>query len=312
MSRLLRWSDLPTLYRYRHRGLYLQSALATTQTSLLSLGWLRRRVTGELVECVLDEQDNDLPLLGSCLLPRRRHTALITALAPAEALEAAEIERLVAALSAQAARAGALAMLAETATESPLFTALRGAGFAACARQRVWRWSAPPPVPASGRWRFARREDLPRIHALLRELTPQRGLSGEETAPYLFPGLVYQTATGVRGFAEVLAGPRGVWFRPHFPPQTDELDALLINLVAGFPLGGREAFICVRASQSGVEPALQAQGAELLEEQIVLLRRLAVRQPVPQRARLQSLEGQPDAAMPLTNVVTRESRARQI
>ncbi len=306
MIRPFRWNDLPTLYRYRHRGIFLNSALAATQNSLISLTWASRLVSGEASAWVARASDGGPMLLGRYFQPRGSHTAHIAFLAPREAADSPAAVHLIEQLTRQVGERGAFSILAEIETASPLFLALRNTGFLPCTKQRVWRWENIQ-LPSAQSWRVVRREDLPAVSALLRAITPERLIHTEEAAISASPGLVYISPTGLMGYAEVQSGPLGIWLRPHLHPEVQNVEDILRALVACIPGSQRRAItICVRAYQPQIEPALESLGSTPLTEQTVLVKRIAIRQRLIEMRKLPQLENQRDAAAPLAQ--SRQSR----
>ncbi len=307
MIRPFRWNDLPTLYRYRHRGIFLNSALAATQNSLISLAWAARLVSGEASAWVARAGDGEPTLVGRCFQPRGSHTAHLAFLAPREAANSPAAIHLIEQLTRQAGQRGAFSILAEVESASPLFLALRQAGFLPCAKQRAWRWGTRFLSSTAGNWRLMRSEDLPAVSALLRAITPERLIHAEEAAISVSPGLVFISSARLMGYAEVQSGPLGIWLRPHLHPETQNVDDALSDLVACIPGSQRRPVtICVRSYQPQIEPALEALGSTPLTEQTVLIKRIAIRQRLIEMRKLPHLENQRDAAAPLAQ--SRQSR----
>ncbi len=307
MIRPFRWNDLPILYRYRHRGIFLNSALAATQNSLISLTWASRLVSGEASAWVARASDGGPTLMGRCFQPRGSHTAHLAFLAPREAADSPAAVQLIEQLTRQVGQRGAFSILAEIESASPLFPALRQAGFLPCIKQRSWRWEARLTASNAASWRLMRREDLPAVSTLLRAITPERLIHAEEAAISTSPGLVYLTPAGLMGYAEVQSGPLGIWLRPHLHPEAQNVEDALSELVACIPGSQRRPVtICVRTYQPQIEPALEALGSTPLNEQTVLVKRIAIRQRLIEMHKLPHLENQRDAAAPLAQ--SRQSR----
>ena len=296
MLRPLHWRDLPILYRYRHGGLFLDSALAVTQGSLLAGVWFTRLIASGCVTWVDYPENGSSPLLGQCFRPRGKRAARLAFLAPHEALSSSSPMRLIEQLVQDAGQIGAHHLLAELDAASPVVDALRQVGFSPCARQRIWAWERRAPRTTSASWRMAHYRDLAGIQTLFRQVVPEAIAHIEELEGSPLLGLVYAPENIVQGYAEVKYGWRGIWVKPYLSSDISSKETVMQELLASVPQSRpRTLYVCARAYQPGVEPALENLGATPGPEQVVMLKRLAVHQKARELFRLRHLEGHPEA-----------------
>ena len=306
MIRPLGWRDLPTLYRYRQQGVFLNSALlATRGTGLIPsvLSAVLNPATG-LITWVCKEACDEQPLMGQSLHSGSSPSARVSFLAPKDALDSPSTQKLLEQLAHQAGQRGAFHLLAEVETNSLIFEALRRAGFAAHARQRVWRWNQPTQRSREPNgWRIIHFGDLPRLQALYRQVVPEfifhiEPLNGRTS----LPGLAYYDSTGLIAFAEIRYGGHGIWIKPYNQPNLKDVDQLLNDLIRNIPdRRSRPLYFCVRAYQPHLEPALEALGAIPSPEQTVMVKHMAAHHKLRETFKLPSLDGQPETPLAHTS-----------
>jgi len=306
MIRSFGWRDLPTLYRYRHQGVFLNSALLATRgngliPSVLFAGL--NPATG-LITWVCKEDCDERPLIGQSLHTGLSPSARISFLAPKEGLNSPSTQKLLEQIAHQAGQRGAFHLLAEVESNSSIFEALRRAGFATYARQRIWQshQTSKRPVRNNG-WRMTQFGDRPRIQALYRQVVPEfiaqiEPLNGAAFTPYL----AYFDGSELIGFAEISYGGHGIWTRLYFKTELKDVDELLDDLIQGIPdRRSRPLYFCVRAYQPHLEPAFEAMGAIPSPEQTVMVKHMAAHQKFRETFKLPNLDGQPETPMAHTS-----------
>ena len=115
----------------------------------------------------------------------------------------------------------------------PHFEALRRAGFAIFARQRLWLLAQETPIDAANLaelWRPVAARDHASIQSLYMNLVPAL-VQQVERPPVENPlGLMYCEDDEALGYLDVQKGPNGIWVQPYFHPAA----ALSDDLMAGF------------------------------------------------------------------------------
>jgi hypothetical protein len=304
MIRPFSWGDIPTLHRYRKRGLCLDSALTMTRGSALVAGVLFSpliSISGVFTWVYTDDSGQHPKLLGQIIHAAGSSFARVSYLAPEDALEAAGIPPLLERLARHAGQRGAFHMLAEIDERSLAFEALRRAGFAIYARQRFWK---PPtkitdPV-GEAQWRVATEKDRLAVQALYQNLVPGLVQQVEILPATPIQGLVFRQDGDLVGFIELKYGPRGIWAQPLIHPDLENVSELLDNLVQHIHFRrNRPLYFCVRTYQSWLEPAMRDLEAEPGELQAVMVKHLAAHKKVTRPFALPNLEGRPEATTPI-------------
>lgn len=180
---------------------------------------------------------------------------------------------------------GAKQVLAELAPESPLYPAVRQAGFRVFGKQRLYRFQAEETLPAAdlGHWRIWNSEDIPAMRVLYQALVPPLIRPVEPLTRLEMLGLVFYDARGeMQAFADLVYGPIGIWVLPFVHPQcTVDITAVLAQLVLDLPdRSRRPVYIAARSYQPWVENALDGLGLDKGPEEALLVKYLAYRQPI--------------------------------
>ncbi len=296
MNRPLSWHDALTLYRYRHEGIYLDSALAVTRGSLFPSALLASLTSTGLISWICQQDGDAHALLGQSHHPPTSPSARITFIAPRDLGNSPGIHKLLDELARQSGEHGAYYLIAEAESGARIYEVLRKSGFAAYTRQRVWRWETSAATKHSNPWRLAHHSDLLAARALYRQAVPEYILHIEPPGATPLFGLVYYAKAELHGYAEVKYGRNGIWVKPYISPAISDGEQALINLLQSIPdRRTRPIHICVRAYQPHLEPALEALGGIPGPEQVVMVKRLAVQQKLRETFKLPAIEGQPEA-----------------
>ena len=303
MIRPFGWRDLPTLYRYRHQGIYLDNALMLTRGTTLIPGLFFSGLnpTTGLITWVCKEVCDELPLIGQFYHPAALPTARLSFIAPLEALQSPSIQQLLERLAKQAGQHGAFHLQAEVEADSDILDILRKAGFSAFTRQRIWRYDLNVPTKTTRfHWRIAQPIDRIPVQSLHRQVVPEFVLNIETLNSISLSGLVYSDGTEFLAYAEIRYGSRGIWVKPIIKPDTAHTDQLLIDLLRNIPeRRSRPIYLCVRAYQPHVEPSLERLKAEPGPDQIVIVKHMAAHHKLRESFSLPNLEGRSEASAPL-------------
>ncbi len=304
--RSFRWRDLPILLRYRNDGLFFDSALQTTRgTTLIPAGALFSYLapaTGLYTYVETSNGQPDTLLIGQVSHPYASPSARLTYITPQSAMESDALARLLEQIIAQVAERGALRLLAEVPERSFAFQALREAGFAIYARQRLWQLSAEVPTepPPSGAWRILTERDTLALRSLYYDLIPGLVQQVEPLDVENFYGLIYDKGECL-AYVELKYGWRGIWVQPFIHPDVGKPTHCLRELIHSLPYRlARPIYLCIRSYQAWLEPALEELGGEPTPDQAVMVKHLAVAKKVAPSFGLLSMEsGRGEISAPL-------------
>lgn len=281
-ARPFNWPDLLILYRYRHQIACLDNDLALTRGSPLGFWVVLRhlRLEQNHFTAVLQPRDGSPALIGQVSAHGSDGVARLTFLMPTAAAEMPSLPALMDELVRRAAAHGALALVATVDEDSALFEGLRRCGFAIYGWQRIWRLAAPLPSLADlGAWLPVTALDEFAIRSLYQALTPPLVQRAEPFEGRSLTGMVYQQGGEILAYMEAVFGPRGISLYPLFHPDVRDparvLHAYLNTL--HFSLG-RPVYLTVRSYQSWLEGALQSLQAEMVRQQVLLVRHMAAAQ----------------------------------
>jgi hypothetical protein len=296
------WRDLPVLHRYRSQGLCLDVALGVTRGRNLApsvlLSYLSS-ATGIFTWICGNDCDQE-PLLGQITHPPDTQFARLTFLAPENALESPSTTQLLEQLAYQAGEIGALNLLAEVDEESKAFEALRTAGFAIYARQRIWKMAEnQDKFQSQIPWNSTGKEDYIGALSLYHNVVPGLVQQVEPLSGKQIEGLVCHQNEEIIAYADLKIGPRGIWAQPFFHPDVEDVDARLRGLLQSIPnRRERPVYLAVRTYQSWLETALNFLGAQPSPTQAVMVKRLAVQQRSPRFA-LPQIDGKQEITTPI-------------
>ncbi len=231
--------------------------------------------------CVLHAAEGSPALIGQVRY-ENEHTARIAFVLPASQASPPRLTALLEGLSHQAGAHGSQVVLAEAEEHSPLFEALRRAGFSVFTWQRIWRILSLPIGESGVTWELASELDHLAVRNLIHTLIPPLVQSAEIFPASLSEGWVLFQQQEVLGYAAPVFGPRGIVVHPLLHPAVEDVAAALRGLISAMPFVlGRPVYVVVRAYQSYLEGALQQLGAESGERQAVLVKHLTTLQRRP-------------------------------
>lgn len=310
--RSLAWFDLPILIRYRKQILCLDSVQALTRgVPLGALGvftWPRMRPN---THTAIGRAGKGKPVIGQARFEHAAHRARLSLILPADALNSMVLPGLLDYLAFQAGLTGAIHFTAEIDEGSCMFEALRRAGFSVYAWQRVWKFPAPAEtaedggIPANTPWRpFRARTDLNGVRGLYQSLVPSLVQPMELPPDRNSRGLVYQPAADLLAYADLVYGPLGIWVQPFVHPSSEEVMALMAQMVHSIPYRRRKpVYVCVRSYQSWFESSLEELGGEPGPRQAMMVKHLAIAQRQSQALRMPALQNhRAEQAAPVVNM----------
>lgn len=276
--------DLPTIARYRNDVLTLDNTRALTRGHPLGAMGLLAYINPARHMYAAVKNSEDVTLLGGIIHTRGEPFAKLLYLAPSFKLDDPNLPALIEHLAAQAGEWQAFHVLAEVDENNDVFMALRKAGFAVYAWQRVWDVS-PIQKTESGSgpgWMRVRSVDLPAVQRLHYQIVPQL-LHSVDPAPRLPNGFIYSDG---HCFANVSYGVYGVVLTPLILPSEGDVSEKIVSLVSSLPdRRGRPVYLNVRSYQAWLEPVLEDLGAKASQRQAVMVKYLArpVKEGVPAR-----------------------------
>jgi hypothetical protein len=271
--------DFPTLARYRHDVLTLDSARALTRGNPLGAAALLSYLNPRRYIFTAVASENGEALIGQVTLTETEASARLTFLAPEDGPEALTVP-LVENLAAQAGEWGAFHILAEVDEHSPAFQSLRQAGFSMYAWQRIWKLPAAEDRSAERLWQPVREVDWPAVQSLHNQIVPAL-LQPIEMLPRAAEGLVCREGSELQAYVRVSKGPAGIWLQPHIPPDCD-CTPRLAGMLGTIGNGRRPVYVCVRSYHAWLEAVLNDLGAQPGPQQAVMVKRLVQMQKAEQ------------------------------
>ncbi len=265
--------DLPTLSRYRNDALLLDSTRALTRGNPLgAAGFLSHFNPARHVYTAIAKENGDF-LLGCVIHTPGETFARLLYLAPATLLTHPNLVPLIEHLAAQAGTWGAFQVIAEVDETSEAFAALRNAGFAVYAWQRLWNLSSITEAGSRSAWTRARDADQSAIQSLYHQIVPPL-LQAVEPLPRRADGFICNE--GVKCHVGLSAGIAGIVIAPLIHPDAEKVGEHLAALTRSLPRrGARPVYVRVRSYQAWLEPVLEDLGALAGPRQAVMVKHLA-------------------------------------
>jgi len=312
------WRDLPALHRYRNQSVFLHSSLVLTRGPMLLSGAILSALAPSMgINTTVSTRNGDnQTLIGQTIQTPGSQNAQLTFLAPEEALRSIDFSPLLDYLCAQAVDRGAFRLLADVDEDSPVFEAIRQAGFAIYARQRIWRLTripAPDPIslPLDSGWRPAEDRDLIGVRSLYYNLIPGLVQQVEPFPSDRLHGFVFCHKDEPQAYVEVRYGHRGIWVQPFVHPDAEDVGVYLGDMLQNLPnRRSRPVYLCVRSYQYWLETSIEALGAEPSPRQAIMVKHLAIPQKQLRAFTLPALEGgRPEISAPISNAhITQATR----
>lgn len=299
--------DLPTLIRYRNKGLFFDNAsLLTRGEVLVPAGALLSYFapsTGTFTYLCTDDQSGVGPILGQVTHGQGEELAHLSFIAPEALLETGSLLPFLEHIIQQVGKRGAFHLLAEVEERTAAFDNLREAGFALYVHQRIWKFSVEDnPSSDSSQWQEISSQDSIAVRTLYNALVPALIQQVETVLSNPINGLVYYQDDELLAYAAIKYGQRGIWVQPFIHPETDKVPDRIDDLIQNIPhRHDRPIFLCIRSYQSWVENALEDMNTEVGPNQAVMVKHLAIAKKARSSFTLPALEGgQQEITTPLT------------
>jgi hypothetical protein len=303
------WHDLPILHRYRARGVFLDNVLALTRNPVLIpagalLSWLSP-ATGFFTYLCEGDDCLPAPLVAQVMHTVNAPIARLSFLAPEGDLDALGLPALLDFAAREIGERGAFHILAEVDEHRDVFEALRKAGFAIYARQRVWQLKENPlGEDIQVAWRGCNNLDMGSVRSLYSNLVPGLVQQVEPLPPNHLRGLVCYQDGDLLAYLELRYGPAGIWVQPFVHPDAQGFAGWLKHLLSNLPnRRTRPIYLCVRSYQSWLEGAIEEMGAQPGPRQAVMVRHLALPQRVIQPATLPAMNGTRAGTTPVARIL---------
>jgi len=301
------WRDLPVLHRYRHCGLFLDTALVLTRgPGLVPAGavFSAAGLGGSVFTYLCDDDEvRKQPLLAQVTHNTGSTFARLSFIAPDEAVVSADLPSLFDYLAPAVGERGAFHILAEVDERAQAFDALRRSGFAIYANQRIWKLEEEEAGKSeSSAWRKCNGRDVLRVRSLYNDLVPGLVQQVEPLPREHLKGMVYYQDGTMMAYVELRYGPKGIWAQPFIHPDAHDFDESLGKLLHSLSgRSGRTVYICVRSYQSWLEGMIESVGAVPGNSQAVMVRHLSVARRAAQPVTLPAING--TRAEPITHIV---------
>jgi len=309
--------DIPLVRRLAGHGVALDSRAALTETHRpLRDAMLAYLIAGRGAPTFvlrLRQPDVALHAFGQLrMCPGRHQAQLVTQAVLPGGHEPLVWPRMLDALTAEAGRCGAHAVLAEINDTGPAFEALRQADFVVYTRQEIWRLESPVGKPAEEWLRPERPDDRWHVRQLIANTVP-RLIQEVEAADPTGPGLVWVGKAGLLAYAHIHRGPRGYWMQLYLHPQAEDAARSLIEqTIARFPpTTGTAFYCCVRRHQEWLTRPLIELGFEPLGCQAAMVRHTTVREAQSRRQLVPAREKGLEATLPVSQARSLQPRERK-
>jgi hypothetical protein len=296
--RLFEWRDLPVLHRFRHAGLFLDSASAlidgTARAPIKALFASLMPATGILTYLCEEDKGSKIILVGQVSHPVGAAFARLSFLTPESAVESAALSALCDQMTLEMGERGAFHLLSDVDEASQAFEALHRAGFAIYARQRIWKLeSEVQKEPGSTiTWKTCMSPDMVGVRTLYNNLVPGLVQQVEPMARQWPRGKVYYHKGDLLAYVELRYGRFGVWAQPFVHPDAQDFSRCLVRLLGELPnRRGRPVYLCIRSYQSWLEAAIDPASAAPGPQQAVMVRHLTIARRATQALTLPAMNG---------------------
>jgi hypothetical protein len=306
-ARAFDWRDFPALHRHRNDCIFLDSTrLVTVGPKIMPARALFSYLalsTGLFMYQSALNGAKDHVLLGQVLHFTGRPIARLAYLTPASSISSGLLPGLIEHMVKDIGERGATHLIADVDEEGEAFEALRKAGFATYARQRIWQLTGNPEGASQDTpWTPARSADIFGIRSLYANLVPGLVQQVEQPPADRLRCFVLRQRQELVAAVDIKYGPRGILLQPFIHPDLEDVSGSLNNLLSNIPYRrSRPAYICVRSYQSWLEHAMENLGAEAGPRQAVMVRHLAIFQKNVRTYVYHALErGTPEVSAPIT------------
>lgn len=226
---------------------------------------------------------SNTPLIGQINFFPGDQNARLSFIAPDNSLESGTILALMDHLCWESGARGALRLLIESDEDHPLVEMLRFSSFNIYSKQQIWKFTAAPQTgaPSTTSWRPFQPIDQHNLNSLYHAVVPPLIQSAEGTDKKPFHGLVHYSDGELQAFAEMMAGPRGIYLIPVIHPNIREVESLLVDLITNIIFSpARPLYIAIRDHQCWLNNIFDRSGAEAGNRKALLVRHLVKQQKI--------------------------------
>jgi hypothetical protein len=304
MIRPFELRDLPTLHRYRGRGIFLTSPATLIWGAALVPLWAVFSPFSDAVGIYtavsnIDQQQPDR-IIGQVRHIPGQEDARLTFLAPAAAIDPGRFFELLEYLVKKLGEHKAQNLIAEVDEASDCYQMLRQAGFSIYTRQQIWQVTK---IPKHKNDRFNWREIAPldefNARKLYHAVVPTLVQQVEPTPWEELRGWVLYQNGELMAYVYAIGGPRGIWVQPFIHPEMEDIPGQFIQLLRHLrPRDRRPAYVCLRSYHGGLATHLQTLDAAVSDSQAVMVRRLTAAVKKPELARIPAINGKTEPTTP--------------
>lgn len=304
MIRPFELRDLPTLHRYRERGIFLNNPLTLIWGPTLVPVWaVFTPFSNALgIYTVVSGKNAQQPerIIGQVRHIPGQEDARFTFLAPAASINPADFSEMLEYLIMRLGEHEAQNLIAEVDESSRCFELLRQAGFSIYTRQQIWQVNhVPRHKKTSFNWREIAPVDEFNARKLYHTVVPTMVQQVEPTPWEELRGRVLYQNGELMAYVYMVRGPRGVWLQPFVHTAMEDIYDQFIQLLAHLrPKERRPVYVCLRSYQGGLSPHLEALDARVSGSQAVMVRRLTAAVKKPELARIPSINGKAEPTTP--------------
>ena len=196
---------------------------------------------------------------------------------------------------------GAQSLIAEVEENTPVFSALRQAGFSIYARQRIWRVDTlRSSSAAQSSWKPILGRDELAMQLLRNGLLPGQVQQIETSGENHTDGYACYREDHLLAYTEVHRGRHGIWVQPFVHLDAEPFNEIFAGLLSRLrPRSGRPVYVCLRSYQDWLESSLNELGAEPGPRQAVMARRTVIPLKVEDARRVPAGERRPEPTTPI-------------
>ncbi|MGJ3237524.1 MAG: hypothetical protein ACFE0Q_02350 [Anaerolineae bacterium] len=290
-TRTMTLIDLPLIRRLTANGTMLDSELGLTRDargphSLLLSSLLFPRGVYTLVSRSANQQ-----VVGQFRYRPDDLNAHIVYIAPSldEDIEDTVWLHILDAMSREAGKHGAHALIAEVETSSHLFETLRTARFSTYSRQIIWRHDAVDMSPEDCVIDLDEEinSDQIGIMSLIHHTVPPI-LQQVAAPPSDMDGMVYRHDGRIEAYIGISEGSNGVYLLPFIHPNAmSQADEIIRGVIARVDRCAKlPIYVCVRSYQDWLNPIFEDLGFEEWVEQAVMVKQIAAGIRYPEFAKV--------------------------
>jgi hypothetical protein len=202
---------------------------------------------------------------------------------------------------------GAMHLLCELELNSPYFETFRHADFKVWAKQHLWNINNQDVVEEKlkYKWHSWNKNDFKGMRILQQSIVPRIFQNLEPLMHREISGLVHTNKDGiVRGYADLVYGPKGVLVFPIIHPESAQDPKILSDMIAALPPFGKKPLaVCVRSYQPWLDELLHQMNAECGPEGALMVKYMAILQKVTNTLDIRVLEnGRADTGLPVAHI----------